>query len=663
MTKRFAHGLDLRSPAGKSGLLVAVVALAGCGAPSPVSQGETVVILDTDLPVPDVVTNARIDVYGEDGLWLASREVVADDRAAWPLSFGLAAGDRPERRLVRLRVFPRHRMRGYRGAHGASSVGATALPEPVATPSTLEGLCAAPPELPLGGEVTLRFGIAPVTAAPDASRCAVANGDLVKPVLLGGAAAARFTASAPGTYRFEAERVVPPEREFLLLLRRDCAEPDSQVTCAGVARGSGMDVALEAGSYTLIATANGADQAGEIVLRATREGAAPPAASAEPAHDGGTPALSPAWPRLVDGARDATPPEEPREEVSSETFALVDVVPGRTLTATIVASTACVGKPAAVLAKDEQRLDLGSLLSCVDGAMQPPPSARPSTPGGPTRAGAGSAPSPCEPTAPERACVEGGMYVMGSELFGGTGVAASAPLRIARIATFYVDRDEYGVAEYRAARAEGYTPRFAPYLGTTEGPLDPASGRPLNVCTYSATPLGREDYPLNCVTWPVARALCQRRGGDLPTEAMWEYMARKAGRSRVTLYPWGDDPPDCARTVFERSPEGACAKKPTDAGPQPRAANAGDVNPLGIRGLGGNVGEWCRDTFASYEDPCWTLAPLDDPWCDREFAPMRAARGGHWAEPESLIPAAIRDATGAMTRAPTMGFRCVYTTP
>jgi formylglycine-generating enzyme required for sulfatase activity len=69
---------------------------------------------------------------------------------------------------------------------------------------------------------------------------------------------------------------------------------------------------------------------------------------------------------------------------------------------------------------------------------------------------------------------------------------------------------------------------------------------------------GYADHPAVKITWDGARAFCEWRGADLPTEAQWEKAAR--GGLESAKYPWGDEPPLCKQNV----PNGA--KFDDDAG-------------------------------------------------------------------------------------------------
>ncbi len=72
--------------------------------------------IDTDLPTPEIANRLRIDLYREDGTWFASRDVVTDDPAAFPVSFDLAAPESGKTTIrVRLRIHPDTYTRDYRG--------------------------------------------------------------------------------------------------------------------------------------------------------------------------------------------------------------------------------------------------------------------------------------------------------------------------------------------------------------------------------------------------------------------------------------------------------------------------------------------------------------------------------------------------------------------
>ncbi|NOU28198.1 MAG: formylglycine-generating enzyme family protein [Polyangiaceae bacterium] len=650
-------------------------ALGACG-PSTVVSGETVVVIDTDLPVPDVVEALRLDVYAEDGTWLSARDVDMGEPSQWPLSFGIAASDdHPGRVLVRARAYPKGRLRNYAGALRP------APPEPFREeplPSTLAAVCASMPELPVGGTAALRFGDLPLTTPRADGGCATEAGAFPTRA---GAAAARVRIETAGDYRFEVVSEVPVGTFFPLFLRSDCTDASSELVCArGYRETSNAPVSvlqthLEAGTYALLTTHFIPDQSASLVVRASLLGASPEDAGA----DAGEVKVAPpppaaVWPRLLRDGRDDTPPTEPKEEVTSEAFVFVDVVPHAVRHARLVVGGDCVGRAAHVPAKDQRRLDVAGIVACEAGRMTSP-HVLSSAPGAaePKAAsvlGSFAQGKPCAASRPGRICAPGGMMVMGSELFGGIGDGATTPERVVRLPTFYVDQDELSVGEYRTALASGFAlpPGVgkAAYVQPTLEPFDPRSDKAANLCTYTEAPAGRDDFPLNCVTWPAARDLCRHRGGELPTEASWEYVARKAGRTRAALYPWGNGDPTCADAIFDRlhhDGAGACAPKTADEGPQPRPVVTGDVTPLGVRNMAGGQAEWTLDAYAAYTDPCWLAAPTDAPRCALAFAPLRAGRGTHFASPSPLLAAPLRRFDYAMSVSPLNGVRCVYEQP
>ena len=125
------------------------------------------------------------------------------------------------------------------------------------------------------------------------------------------------------------------------------------------------------------------------------------------------------------------------------------------------------------------------------------------------------------------------------------------PYRQVTLDTFYIDRTEVTLAAYRACveagactdhHLEGYEP--------ANEPMPDVNGKPRLAFSRELTPSprcnwgkpGREEHPINCVSWYYARDYCTWAGKRLPTEAEWEKAARGVdGR----IYPWGDNPGSC----------------------------------------------------------------------------------------------------------------------
>jgi formylglycine-generating enzyme required for sulfatase activity len=129
------------------------------------------------------------------------------------------------------------------------------------------------------------------------------------------------------------------------------------------------------------------------------------------------------------------------------------------------------------------------------------------------------------------------------------------------------------------------------------------------------------DYAVSYVNWEGAAEFCKRLSAkeretyQLPTEAEWEYACRAGTTS---LYPFGDDESqlwkyaEYYREVGERHSLRVGQKKP---------------KPWGLKGMHGNVWEWCRDW---YDQDYYRASPEDDPTGPTEGT-ARVYRGGGWA--------------------------------
>lgn len=165
---------------------------------------------------------------------------------------------------------------------------------------------------------------------------------------------------------------------------------------------------------------------------------------------------------------------------------------------------------------------------------------------------------------------------------------------------------EVTVADYAACVAEGAC--------TAAGTRDP-------LCSGSGT---ATDLPINCVDAAQAAAFCAARGQRLPTAAEWEQAARGG---QALVYPWGGEPPSCARANL-----GGCGGKPLPVGGRPSGASG-----QGVLDLAGNVWEWTADG-----------APA-----------RREIRGGSYLDGARTVRASNRGWADARTQIPELGFRCV----
>jgi formylglycine-generating enzyme required for sulfatase activity len=370
-------------------------------------------------------------------------------------------------------------------------------------------------------------------------------------------------------------------------------------------------------------------------------------------------------PRLVLHG-DATPATEPRPETAIDRLIQIVVRPEKVKSLSVVLKGDCMGTMARlsaagsfhglVPAEAQTCIDKPHMRSKLDVTkLEEKPAMLPAS-----TQGTWSTKQACSADASTAKvqCVDGGAFFLGSQLEAAWDLG-SLPQRIVYVSRFKIDRQEVTVGDWRAAAAAGLkSPDDSPW------PLD----RPLPTrdatdgflpCSYSTMPMSREDYAVQCITWDAARAYCKKAGGDLPTEAQWEYAAGAAGREFETNYPWGNDFPDCAHGVYSRLKSQACES--LGFGQQPIAAAPKDQTVLKIMNLFGGVSEWVLDTAASYSDACWEATGPRDPLCS-EMGRPHVLRGTNFESEASLVSDRI-GANIATYYHPSVGFRCAYPAP
>lgn len=378
----------------------------------------------------------------------------------------------------------------------------------------------------------------------------------------------------------------------------------------------------------------------------------------------GRSAAEPVDKRLVVSGVDVTPNVEPQPLLAIDRIVRIVLEPGRVGSARIVLRGACFGTMAE-LVTGASCIDTEDVRAPADPISLDPDLAVPHE----SVAGAWGKEQPCTgvPRADE-VCVPGGAFVFGNAYEYGVGENSGVPERIALVNAFYMDRYELTVARWRSAYVADKASFGAGHVVLNEQPLatDATSELDERLCSASDADLGREGFALTCVTWEAARALCRRNGGDLPTEAQWEYAAQYVGRPAKTQFPWGDEAVTCDRAVYARFAGGKAARNACKAkgyGPLPvRAAEheAGDVTPLGIVGMGGGASELMRDAFFGYDSACWMAAGLRDPSCPPDAGERRPTRGGDWTTNAVGVGSqARRRAENVTSYAPALGLRCV----
>ncbi len=157
------------------------------------------------------------------------------------------------------------------------------------------------------------------------------------------------------------------------------------------------------------------------------------------------------------------------------------------------------------------------------------------------------------------------------------------------------------------------------------------------------------DHPISLVSWYEATAYAAWRAErtGLPLRLLGEEEREKAARGADgRFFPWGDQP----ETTW------ACmvSSRPGPASPAPVDAYPIDESPYGVRGLAGNVRDWCCER--------WTpegASPTGDLVIVRPAPPgdtaLRAIRGGAW----SAAPPAMCRAAGRFAARPEERFRAV----
>ena len=230
---------------------------------------------------------------------------------------------------------------------------------------------------------------------------------------------------------------------------------------------------------------------------------------------------------------------------------------------------------------------------------------------------------------PDQLAVPPGWFIAGGDEHAPDGL----PRRRMWADGFVVDRHPVTVGDYIA------------WLDTLDDPtphLPSIDGRPLTRTEdggLAGAPrsLAAND-PICLVSWNDAQAYAAAMGARLLHDHEWEKAARGVdGRA----FPWGD--------FFDSTWCNASNSRASQPWLVPISSNPEDISPYGVRGLAGNLRDWCSNDYERSGPTTIDHSP--------GTGPFRMARGGSWSSSGPFCRAAARVVGRPDARTLNYGFR------
>ncbi len=207
---------------------------------------------------------------------------------------------------------------------------------------------------------------------------------------------------------------------------------------------------------------------------------------------------------------------------------------------------------------------------------------------------------------------KGGSFLMGSN----SGLPQESPVHKVTVKPFKIDKTPVTVAQFRIfvnstnykTEAERFGDSGVFNLEEQRWTLLPGA--------YWEKPFGpdgpdaKDNHPVTHVTWNDAVQFASWAGKRLPTEAEWEYAAR-SGKNTKNKFSWGNKVSVNGKYFANTWQGKITAPEVKDGYLYTSPVGAFGENEAGLTDMGGNVWQWCADTYKAY--PGSNAAIREDP--------------------------------------------------
>ncbi|MGL1936457.1 MAG: SUMF1/EgtB/PvdO family nonheme iron enzyme [Fibrobacterales bacterium] len=160
-----------------------------------------------------------------------------------------------------------------------------------------------------------------------------------------------------------------------------------------------------------------------------------------------------------------------------------------------------------------------------------------------------------------------------------------------------------------------------------------------------------DSLPAHNVDWDMAKEFCEDIGGDLPTEAQWEYAARSGTNN---YHFWGAEKAEPGPYAIYAGNSLKLGKKHAEYGPHKIGSKKS--NAWGLYDMYGNVAEWTDDV-----DPYFfiNIITAKDP-TGATFGFNQIYKGGSWKDDPSYLKNDWNEYEDPRFWSDAVGFRCVF---